>query len=144
MTTSARTALNAFARATERHLGMLLGTRQLDGNGVTERGTGCDDPHLLGQVLNGILAGLQTMQPTLYRLTADACTDQASTAACIQELMCDDPLSPSYYIMGCQCVHSDAHMREGFSPMHCAGNDRQNNACNIAHRHISVTEVNYA
>ena len=28
--------------------------------------------------------------------------------------------------------------------MHCVGGGNQSNACNIAHRHISVTETNYA
>ena len=104
MKTSARATLIAFDRAKERLLDKLLDTRQLEGSEAKERGAGCEDPQLLGQVLNGILAGLQTMQPTLYRQTADACTDQASTAACIQQLMCDDPMSPSYYIMGWPCV----------------------------------------
>jgi hypothetical protein len=124
MTTSARAALNAFGRAIERHLDRLLGIRQLEGSEATERGAGCNDPHLLGQVLNGILVGLQTMRPTPYRQTADACKNPASTAACIQQLMCDDPMSPSYYIMGWQCVHSDDHMREVFGPMHCVGAGR--------------------
>jgi hypothetical protein len=48
MTTSAHTAINAFGRATERQLDKLLGTRKLGGSAATERGAGCDDPHLLG------------------------------------------------------------------------------------------------
>ena len=58
--------------------------------------------------------------------------------------MCDDPMSSSYYVMGWQCVHSDAHMREVFGTMHCAGDDSESNACKITHRHVSVTETNYA
>ena len=48
MTTSVRGSLNAFDRATEQHLDVLLDTHQLKGSEVTERGTGCEDPHLLG------------------------------------------------------------------------------------------------
>ena len=58
--------------------------------------------------------------------------------------MCDDPMSPSYYVMGWQCVHSDAHVRDIFGPMHCVGDDNESNACKITHRHVSVTETNYA
>ena len=100
MTTGATSSLNAFGRATEEHLDMLLGTKQLDGEGTIERGAGGDDPSLLGQVTNGILAGLQTMQPALYQRTIDYCEDKASTVDCIQQLLCDDPMSPSYYVMG--------------------------------------------
>ena len=57
--------------------------------------------------------------------------------------MCDDPMSPRYYVMGWQCMHSNAHMREVFGPMHCAGSDVRANACNITHRHISVAMTNY-
>ena len=69
MTASVRGALNVFGRATEQHLDMLLGTRQAEGSDATERGTGCEDPHLLGQVLNGILAGLQTRKQCGQRST---------------------------------------------------------------------------
>ena len=58
--------------------------------------------------------------------------------------MCDDLMSPSYYIMGWQCVHRDDQVREVFGPMHCMGAGNQSNACSIAHRHISLTESNYA
>ena len=117
---------------------------QLDNEGTTERGTGCNDPGLLGQVVNGILAGLQTMQPALYHQTINCCVDRPSTVECIQQLLCDDPMSPSYYIMGWQCVQSNKHMSEVFGPMHCAGGDDHGQACKIAHPHISVTETNYA
>lgn len=121
--TTSSSALNAFGRAAEKHLGMLLATHQLDGEGATERGTGCDDPALLGHVLNSILAGLQTMHPTLYRQTISACKDSTSTIECIQQLMCDNPMSPSYYMMGWQCVQSNAHMREVYGSVHCIGDD---------------------
>ena len=91
-------------------------------------------------MLNGILAGLKAMQPTLYRQTTNACKDPTSTVDCIQQLMCDGPMSPSCYVMGWQCVHSNAHMREIFGPMHCVGDDNHNNACNITHRQ-SATSV---
>ena len=82
MATGAHTALTALDRAAQKHLDMLLGTHQLDGDGAIERGTGNDDPGLLVQVLNGILAGLQTMQPTLYHQTVDACKWTASGSSC--------------------------------------------------------------
>ena len=66
---------------------MLLGTRNLDGSEATEHGTSCDDPHLLGQVHNGTLAGLRTVQPTLYHQTTDACTDQASLIPKLPQMM---------------------------------------------------------
>ena len=77
--TSSSSALNAPGRAAEENLDMLLATHQLDGEGVTERGTGCDDPGLLGQVLSGILVGQQIMQPTLYRQTINGYNDSTST-----------------------------------------------------------------
>ena len=35
-------------------------------------------------------------------------------------------------------------MREVFGPMHCVGAGNQSNACSITHRHVRVTESNYA
>ena len=104
-------------------------------------------------MLTSILIGYQTADPGGYKEWAEEFhKNLKERKAKLYKLLTRDKLSPSYYMLGWQCVCSRGTLQEAYGAGYsCIGNPAQQHkkaknptVCKVNHSHRVITEHNSA
>ena len=99
------------------------------------------------RVLTSVLIGYQTADATGYKtwVTELVNSETADAKKMLYALLTHHELSPAYYMLGWQFVHTRETLQEAYgSTISCTGSHEQGGNCIVAHEHTTVTETNCA
>ena len=110
--------------------------------------TTSDDKQVVGayRVLTSVLIGYQTADADGYkRWVTELNSEGANAKKMLYTLLCQHELSPAYYMLGWQFVHTKKTLQDAYGPaVSCTGSRERDGTCIIAHDHVTVTGPNCA
>ena len=111
--------------------------------------TTTSDKQVIGayRVLTSVLIGYQTADAIGYKtwVTELVNSEGADAKKMLYALLTHHELSPAYYMLGWQFVHTRKTLQEAYgSSISCTGSRERGGDCIIAHEHATVTETNCA